>query len=465
MDEIQKRFDNEWRRQFPLDEAPVLVSLHSDFQDDMPDKRPREILQKLYNITRKRSEDLKNQVKQCEFIEDFLQGVLSADNDGSVSNRKSSEIRALEDCVRETLKVSAGIVLESNIDDLGETEESQHLHVCSNGSLDNCDLTSKSWQTRPPNSELITTQKCDKTSLEGHESGNVDHSSSNQINPSIRHEVTTHIDPLPREFPGTTKKHPRPAVPPRKSERSSDILGIEVVPIKSVSGPIFKSSVNIIRDNSTFKSPYRETDLDSDSVSNNISSNSRLEDNHSHNPRKDDRRKQVVVDNSDSDSDEMRKGRKSSGNTDQNVIATSFRKIGNDNHATVQSGAKNSTSENINDHLSILRKGRDKPPGIPERKPSADMSNSVPDAGSPRKRIQSRNNYENVSLDFILTRSQTFNDDSPDSEGNDEEDLYDNVTSRKPYDKAGNNESSHSSGGDNSPENQSPRGESTVLIN
>lgn len=115
------------------------------------------------------------------------------------------------------------------------------------------------------------------------------------------------------------------------------------------------------------------------------------------------------------------------------------------------------------DHLRNVKTLSDKPPGLPERKPSMEIS-QIESQPNLQKRRQSRNDYENISLDFILTRSQTVTDDSPDSEEN-EEDLYDNVTEfRKsdnsvvPADKASNNLEtlSTSSGGDNSSASHSP---------
>lgn len=466
MDEIQKRFNIEWKEQFPSDQTPALQSLHSECKDDMSDKRPREILQKLYNVTRKRSDELKSQLKQCEFIEEFLQGMLSADNDdGDIqyNKRKSSEIHALEDCVRETVKVSAGIILESNIDDVADPKASQH----SNGFPDNTVLTAN-LSTGPPKTELITTQKCDKKNFDECESGN--DLSNDQINSSLKHEVTIQSDPLPRKFSGTSKNHRRPVVPPRRPERGTDAHGIEIVPIKSVSGPVFKSAVNVIGENSTFKSSFRETDLDSDIVLNkgNPCMINNLEKKHRQSPHEDVIKKHLL-DNSDTDSDEekMRKGRKSGANIDQNVVATSFRKISNENDpvtSQVDTSAKRLTSENANNHLPVIRKNSDKPPGVPERKPSTEVNNSEPNLNSPRKRIQSRNNYENISLDFILTRSQAFNDESPDSEENDEE-LYDNVVTRKADDKSENSGSSLSSEGKNCSAGHSPKGKIMIYLN
>jgi hypothetical protein len=83
MDEIQQRFDIVWKSKFPHVQTPMLHTVNEQEKNvdlNLSDKRPREILQKLYNSTRKRADELKSQLNQYEYIETFLQGLLTADN-------------------------------------------------------------------------------------------------------------------------------------------------------------------------------------------------------------------------------------------------------------------------------------------------------------------------------------------------------------------------------------------------
>ncbi|XP_071180884.1 active breakpoint cluster region-related protein-like isoform X1 [Mytilus edulis] len=487
MEEIQRIFDIEWKEKFPSVNAPLLQSDLSS--DNYSCKRPREILQKLYNATRTKSDKLKSQLEQCEFMETFLQGKLAADNDSGErhynNNRGSKHLTngigdALEKCIKSAVTLNAGIVLESNIDEDNYSNKKDNQVIEHPEGSSNGHVVVENELASPP--ELLTTQICDKTNFDSHES--VDDNdqdlkqkchrnwNSEQVN-----QVTPKSDPLPRKFL-QPKIHPKPAVPPRKDILHESDNGIDIItPIQCVNGPIFKSTIKIVGENSTFstfkgKSKVKETNLDNDL------NNDR--DNEINNHREEDTtglssgNKQIKIkpdySDSEADNENMRKIRKKSNrDSEEKVVATSFKKISHESESTnlvVDKQGKNvkhHVQSDQSNHLQNVKTLSDKPPGLPERKPSMEIS-QIENLPNLQKRRQSRNDYENISLDFILTRSQTITDDSPDSEEN-EEDLYDNVTEFRKSDntvdhadKAANNLEtlSTSSGGDNSSASHSP---------
>ena len=480
MDDIQKRFESEWKIKFPVDHTPILhnVSHQWGFGDHLSDttKRPREILQKLYNCTIKRTEELKQQLEQCKFIETFLHGILSADNDSgdyhyitgsNVENGTSdSHISSLKNFVKSSVKINSGILLESNID---EIHRSNHIEVTD---IDKKEHSQESKDghvlpetelAEPPKTELLATQICDNKNSDGRESNidiqqnSIQQKCHRKCNSSQENQRTINSDPLPRKFSEPSKSHNKPAVPPRKDKSLSKHDDVEIAPIRCVNGPIFKSTINVSQ-NLTFRGnkEITETDLDADL---------NINDRHKCNLPQEEDSKRLSTGNKeidfkpdfdiDSSEEKMRKIRKKSNNQ-ENVVVTSFKRISQENESVdlqVDSNVKCVENNVHSDHLPVVKRPSDKPPGLPDRKPSMDMS-QIENESNLRKKRQSRNDYENISLDFILTRAQQ---DSPE-ESDDDDEIYDNVTQYRrkdpnvlgPADKVSNNldNLSISSGGD-----------------
>jgi len=487
MDEIQQRFNIEWKSKFPHVQTPMLHTVNEQEKnvDNLSDKRPREILQKLYNSTRKRTDELKSQLEHCEFIETFLQGLLTADNGGvecHLQENGTDEINVLENFAKSTVKLNKGILLESDIDDVPSANNSDNRHI--QHSQDNHVLPEQKL-AEPPKSDQLITQICDNRNFDKHESNDDTQQNSIQelkqqfdlvnrkCNSTHENQVTIKSDPLPRKFSEPTKTHrTRPAVPPRywkdKSLTKHFEHGIDFAPIPSTGEPKFKSTI-IVGENSTFqgKVKLKETDIDTDVSSyNDCDILNPVYDNNNTSLSPGNSEIEIHADYCQTEADEednMRKvGNRSSKESGGNVVVTSFRKISQENEvitSQVDTEVKN-VKHDPSDHLHVVGTLSDELPGLPVRKASMDI-NDLENETNLQKKRQSGNGYENISLDFILTRSQRTGD-SADSEDSDNE-FYHNVSQFKKKDlnngvlkSAGNISNNNldalsiSSGGDNS---------------
>lgn len=489
MDEIQQRFNIEWKSKFPYVQIPMLHTVNEQEKnvDNLSDKRPREILQKLYNSTRKRTDELKNQLEHSEFIETFLQGLLTADNGGvecHLHENGIDEINVLENFAKSTVKLNKGILLESDIDDVQNVpsvNNSDNGHIQhSQGSQDNHVLAEQKL-AEPPIAEQLITQICDNRNVDKHESN--DDTQQNTVqelkqkfnlvnrkcNSTHENQVTINSDPLPRKFSAPSKTHhTKPAVPPRSWKDKSLSKPFEhFAPTQSTGEPKFKSTI-IVGENSTFqgKDQIKETDINTDVSSNNDCCILNPEDDNNTSLSPGNSEIKIHTDYCQIEADEednMRKVRnKSNKESGGNVVVKSFRKISQENEVitsqvdTEVKNVKHDPSDHL--HVHVVRTLSDEPPGLPVRKASMDI-NDLENETNLQKKRQSRNtNYENISLDFILTRSQR----TADSEDSDDE-SYDDVSQFKKKDlqngdlKSDDNTSNNnldalsiSSGGDNS---------------
>lgn len=458
MDEIQQRFNIKWKSKFPHIQTPMLHTVNDQEKnvDNLSDKRPQEILQKLYNSTRKRTDELKSQLENCEFIETFLQGLLTADNGGvecHLQENGTDEINVLENFARSTVKLNKGILLESDIDNVPSANNSDNGHIHSPGSQDNHVLPEQKL-AEPPKSDQLITQICDNRNFDKHESNDDTEQNSVQelkhkfnvvnrkCNSTHENQVTIKSDPLPRKFSEPTKSHrTRPAVPPRYWKDKSltkhfeDV--IDFAPIPSTGERKFKSTI-IVGENSTFqgKVKLKETDIDTDVSSNNDCDILNPVDDNNTSLSPGNSEIEIHADYCLTEADEednMKKVRnRSSKESGGNVVVTSFRKISQENEvitSQVDTEVKN-VKHDPSDHLHVVRTLRDELPGLPVRNTSMDI-NDLENETNLQKKRQSRNDYENISLDFILTRSQSQK--TADSEDSDEE-LYDNVSQFKKED-------------------------------
>jgi hypothetical protein len=246
-------------------------------------------------------------------------------------------------------------------------------------------------------------------------------------------QVTIKSDLPPRKFSAPTKIHrTRPAVPPRnwkeKSLSKHFEHGIDFAPIPSTGEPKLKSTT-IVGVNSTFqgKGKIKETDLDTDVCSNNDGDilNPVDDNNTSLSPGNSEIEIHANYCRTEADEeDNMRKVQnRSSKESGGNVVVTSFRKISQENEvitSQVDTEVKN-VKNDPSDHLHVDRTLCDDLPGLPVRKASMDI-NDLENETNLQKKRQSRNDYENISLDLILTRSQKTGDSDSD------DGLYDNVS-------------------------------------
>ena len=452
MDEIQQRFDIEWKSKFPHVQTPMLHTVNEQEKNVdliLSDKRPREILQKLYNSTRKRTDELKSQLNQYEYIETFLQGLLTPDNgvvECHLHENGTDEINVLENFAKSTVKLNKGILLESDIDDVPSANNSDKGHIQhSQGSQDNHVLPEQKL-AEPPKSDQLITQICDNRNFDKHESNDDTQQNSIQelkqkfkllvkqkCNSMCENQVTIKSDPLPRKFSAPTKIHrTKPAVPPRnwkeKSLSKHFEHGIDFAPILSTGQPKLKSTT-IVGGNSTFqgKGKIKETDLDTDVCSNNNCDIQNPVDDNNTSLSPGNSEIEIHADYCRTEADEgdnMRKVQnKSSKESGGNVVVTSFRKISQENEvitSQVDTEVKN-VKNDPSDHLHVDRTLCDDLPGLPVRKVSMDI-NDLENETNLQKKRQSRNVYENISLDLILTRSQKTGDSDSD------DGLYDNVS-------------------------------------